>query len=149
MDTRSSGFRSLAELQAWCQRAPAGTRLDARQVAEILADVAAESPSERDGDHMQVLAHPVAPTWRERLWTVPAETRIGVCELAEAVGRGKGWVYERTRSSADDPIPHRKLDGTLIFTAGEVRAWIRSREEEIVGGPMESTRVERGVLHAV
>src|ERR1041385_5137634 len=32
-------------------------------------------------------------TWRERLWTCPGDTRLGVRELAEALGRPRSWVY--------------------------------------------------------
>ena len=86
-------------------------------------------------------------TWRERLWIAPAETRIGTSELAEAFGRPRTWVYARTQAGAKDPLPHRKLDGTLVFTVGEVRAWVREREEVLVAGQMESTQAEiRGLI---
>lgn len=68
--------------------------------------------------------------WAERLWTAPAETRLGVRELAEAVGRPRSWVYRHTAPSGDlAPIPHRRLDGLLVFLAGEVRDWLRANEE--------------------
>ncbi len=86
-------------------------------------------------------------TWREKLWIAPAETRIGTAELAEAFGRPKSWVYAHTQAEAENPIPHRKLDGVLVFTVGEVRAWVRESEEVLVAGPMESTRSEiRGLV---
>jgi len=81
-------------------------------------------------------------TWREKLWIAPAETRIGTTELAEAFGRPKSWVYAHTQAEAENPIPHRKLDGVLVFTVGEVRAWVRESEEVLVAGPMESTQSE-------
>jgi len=80
---------------------------------------------------------PAPSTWRERLWVVPSETRLGVGEVAEALGRPKSYVYERTGSKAENPLPHRKLDGVLLFAAGELRAWIRDSEEAIHGGPMD------------
>jgi hypothetical protein len=86
---------------------------------------------------------PVVQTWRERLWTVPAETRLGVHELAEALNRPKSWIYRRTGVKAEGRIPHRKQGGELVFAAGEVRAWLRSHEEIIEAGPMESTPAER------
>lgn len=89
-------------------------------------------------------------TWREKLWAAPAETRIGVSELVEALAVSESWVYARTKADAEDPIPHRKLGGSLRFVVGEVRAWIRGREEAPVQGPswspMES---ERGHLEAL
>ena len=69
------------------------------------------------------------PTWRERLWTVPPETRIGVRELAEALGRPKSWVYRRTAPHGERaPLPHRKLDGELVFIVGEIRGWLPDHE---------------------
>lgn len=67
-----------------------------------------------------------SPSWRERLWACPAETRLGVLDLAEALGRSKGFVYRLTRSK---DIPHRKLDGELVFRAGDIREWVQRREE--------------------
>jgi hypothetical protein len=81
------------------------------------------------------------PTWRERLWTAPAETRIGREEVLEAFGRPASWLYRHTSGKT---IPHRKFDGELIFTVGELRAWAREREEVILAGPMESTAASRG-----
>ena len=75
-------------------------------------------------------AAPAACAWPSRLWTVPAETRLGVRELAEAVGRPRSWVYRHTAPAGDlAPIPHRRLDGLLSFVAGEVRDWLRANEE--------------------
>ena len=88
-------------------------------------------------------------TWREKLWIAPAETRIGTTELAEAFGRPKSWVYAHTEAGAENPVPHRKLDGVLVFTVGEVRAWVRESEEVLVAGPMESTQPEIRSLMAV
>ncbi len=88
-------------------------------------------------------SEPVVQTWRERLWTVPAETRIGVHELAEALNKPKSWIYRRTGENAEDRLPHRKLGGELVFTAGEIRHWRRSHELICEAGPMESTPAER------
>lgn len=136
MDTGTGPFATVAEFLGWCRQAPRGTRLDAAEVADILARVAQESREapERPGNQPDGSE---AWTWRERLWTVPSETRLGVAELAEALGRPKSYVYARTGPSAETPLPHRKLDGTVIFTAGEVRAWIREQEVEVLGGPMD------------
>jgi hypothetical protein len=143
MSSPSPRLRTIHELLEWCRSAPAGARLDAHALADILSEILADDPLDH-GDS------PKAPndvtqswTWREWLWAVPAETRLGVSELAEAVGRPKGWVYARTKKSprrkassgdtrGDQRIPHRKLDGTLVFLAGEVRAWLRDRETVVV-----------------
>jgi len=68
--------------------------------------------------------------WAEKLWTCPPETRLGVRELAEAIGRPRSWVYRHTSPRGDlAPIPHGRLDGLLVFTAGAVRDWLRANEE--------------------
>lgn len=82
-------------------------------------------------------------TWRERLWLVPSETRLGVGDVAEALARSKSWVYKRTMVTAEDRLPHRKLDGELQFCAGELRTWIREHEEIETSLPMTSTPAER------
>jgi hypothetical protein len=140
MDTPRAGspsFGSLAELVAWLRRAPAGTLLDAAEVARIVASVEPRSPQDSDAEPEAPRVRPDTSTWRERLWDVPSETRLGVAEAAEALGRPKSYVYARTGPKATDPLPHRKLDGTVLLTAGELRAWIRDHEVEVVGGPME------------
>jgi predicted DNA-binding transcriptional regulator AlpA len=110
----------------------------AATVAELIADALRFSPVPVEGP--EPVADEYEPTWRERLWIVPAETRIGVAELTEALGRPRSWVYRHTSGKT---IPHRKLDGELVFVAGEIRAWIRDREEVEAGGPMDSTPGER------
>lgn len=143
MDTQSPRFESLGALLAWCERAPDGTRVDAQALGAILALLDGERGP---GASTEPLPAPDPWTWRERLWTVPAETRMGVAEVAEALGRPRSWVYARTSAKAESRLPHRKLDGALTFTAGEVRAWVRAQEVEVVGGPMESIPREGGVL---
>lgn len=139
----SATFATVAEFAAWMERAPSGTRLEAHEVARILTEVAPGSPTETDAPTGDSEAPSEPWTWRERLWTVPAETRLGVSEVAEALGRAKSWVYAHTGPKAEDPIPHRKLDGVNVFTAGELRAWIRDHEEVVHGGPMHSTDAEK------
>ena len=73
------------------------------------------------------------PSWREKLWTVPAAMRLGVPEVAEAVGRGRDWVYracnvEQAKAKGRDPLPCSRLDGELTFTADAVRDWIKRNE---------------------
>jgi hypothetical protein len=76
----------------------------------------------------EALREAAAPSgsWQERLWVVPNETRLGVAEVAEAVGRSKACVYRWTRLRL---IPVRRLDGELSFTAGDVKLFITEREE--------------------
>ena len=87
----------------------------------------------------QVGAVAEPPSWRERLWTCHAETRLGIEELCEALGRSKAFVYRHTRAKT---IPHRRLDGELLFVAGEIREWLGHREETVVGArsPLRSAR---------
>ncbi len=75
------------------------------------------------------------PTWQERLWTAPPETRIGRQELLDAVGRSENWLYRHTGVKAKcSRIPCRKLDGELVFLVGEVRQWILEHEEMVMPG---------------
>lgn len=82
--------------------------------------------------------------WSVLLWQVPPETRIGVAELSEAVGRPKSWVYRHTSDDGDCPrLPHRKMDGSLVFIVGEVRRWIEGHEVTVVPGRAEVLSVRR------
>jgi predicted DNA-binding transcriptional regulator AlpA len=110
-------------------------------LVELLSDLEAESVRRRTIPEEP--SEPVVQTWCERLWTCPAETRLGVHELSEALGRPKSWIYRRTSAKAEGRLPHRKLGGELLFTAGEIRAWLREHEEVIEAGPMESAAAER------
>lgn len=102
---------------------PDDALLPAGWVRELVEDVEPEPAAVHE---------PTPETWRERLWTVPADTRLGVVEVAEAMGdKPRSWVYARTGPAAEDPLPCRKLDGTLVFMAGELREWIEDREEVV------------------
>lgn len=110
------------------------------QLARVLREIpAASAPA---------AAVPREETWRERLWTVPPETRIGRTELLEALGRPRSWLYRCTSAGSRHPrIPHRKLDGELVFVVGEVRAWLLQREEVVQpgrSGPLVVTRSRAG-----
>lgn len=122
MTSRASVAARLEALRAWLQQAPAGTLVSAAAVLEQLEDAPAVRPS--------ASIAPTAPTsWRERLWIVPAETRLGVVELMEALNRPKSWVHRHTsRASGVSLLPHRKLDGSLVFLAGEIRQWLEEQE---------------------
>jgi hypothetical protein len=135
-DAPLDGFSSMAELVTSLGRMPAGTLVPARELAaalETLVDASPEPPPTTVAES----------SWRERIWTVPAETRLGVLEVAEALGRPRSYVYERTGPKATDPLPHRKLDGTVVVTAGELRTWIRTHETVVHALPMDSTPGER------
>lgn len=85
------------------------------------------------------------PSWREKLWTAPAETRLGVAEVVEATGKPRSWVYKGTSAGT---LPHRKFEGALVFTCGEIRAYLRDHEQSVTEGRMESAASERGLLRA-
>ena len=96
----------------------AATQRLAEAIAELLAEAARPT-----------MATAPVLSWRERLWTCSPDVRLGVIELAEALGRSKAFVYRLTRSRA---IPHRKLDGELVFRVGDVRAWLAQHEDVVV-----------------
>ena len=117
----------LASLLAWLREAPPGTSLDATLIAEKLEGMV-DAPVREPVDARE-------PTWREKLWTVPPETRMGRDELLEAVGRSANWLYRHTSAKSEcSRIPHRKLDGELVFVVGEVREWLCEHEEIVVQG---------------
>ncbi len=102
-----------------------------------------------------IAAQPVAPvppavppavvSWRERLWTCDPQVRVGVPELSEATGRPKSWAYRAARGTGTcPPVPHRKLDGHLVFVVGEVRQWLREHEQVEVPGRTAPLVVGRG-----
>ena len=138
--SQALGIRmGIDELRAWLRSAPPGTTLSASALVELLeADI-----QEEHGEPVQS-TEPVEITWRELLWLVPSETRINTSEVLEAIGRSRSWLYGRMASEhGSRRFPHRKLDGELCFVAGEVRAWLRSEEDVLVAGPMDSTDTER------
>lgn len=95
----------------------------ARAIADVLAEVAAPRAPESSAEGNS------APTWQEKLWTVDPNVRVGVRELAEGLGRSRAYIYRLTRTAA---IPHRKLDGQLLFRVGDIRQWLKERENVIV-----------------
>jgi len=74
---------------------------------------------------------------RVLFWTCPPEVRIGREELLEAVGRPASWLYRHSAPSTNDRIPHQRLHGGLVFVVGEVRRWLREREEIVEAGPLD------------
>ena len=84
------------------------------------------------------------PSWRERLWVCDPATRLGVEELAEATGKPKSWVYAHTKKSCRCvPLPHRRLDGTLVFLAGELRPWLLAHERVVIAARTTPLVIER------
>ena len=121
------GTNALVSLLHWLREAPPGTSVDAATVADRI-DELVDAP-----DPSPVVAS--APSWRETLWTAPSEARIGRSELLEAVGRTESWLYRHTSPKSECArIPHRKLDGELVFVVGEVRQWLIDHEETVVPG---------------
>jgi predicted DNA-binding transcriptional regulator AlpA len=127
----------IAELRADAERcARDGATVDGAKVNARIA----ESLEKATGGHGSgsvappPLALVTAPTsWRERLWTCPDETRLGVREVAEALGRPRSWCYRHTSKRSGLPLlPCRRLDGDLVFVASELREWIRSHEDVVV-----------------
>lgn len=115
------------ELREWLTRAPAGTLVPAELVAQAISFDRSREAEASGNQH--------AGSWRERLWLVPADTRLGVAELLEALGRTKSWLYRHTGpNSPGARIPHRKLEGELVFLAGEVRQWLVDTETVLVRG---------------
>ncbi len=100
-----------------------------RHLAEALDQIAAQPAPP---------APPIPPavvSWRERLWTCDPQVRVGVRELCEATGRPRSWAYRAVRGNGTDPpLPHRRLDGQLVFLASEVRQWLREHEQVEVPG---------------
>ena len=125
------------------------TASDFRTWLSVLADASAVLPASEVLDRLPEAAEhettrtepsPLELTWRERLWLVPSETRLGVHEVCEALDRSSSWLYRHTGPKAEDPLPHRLLDGHLVFVAGEIRHWIREHEESVFELPMDGAR---------
>lgn len=130
-------MKTLADLRRWAADAVPGTMIPAVALVDLLDGIEASEP-----EPVQV-ADPEPQSWRARLWEVPTETRLGVEEVAEAVGRSSHWVYRAT-SRDEDPLPSRKLAGRLVVTAGELRAWLRDEEDVVHGGPFLSVEAGGG-----
>ena len=135
--------KALADWLDWATRAPLGTRVDVSTLVPLL-----QAAVELDPTPTAETVDPVVLPWTALLWLIPAETRLSVDEAAQALGHGRSWLYKRTsakalKESGATPLPHRILEGSLVFTAGELRTWIRNTEESVFELPMESTPAER------
>lgn len=131
LDINERSPRTVVELAEWLRSLPEGTSLPARGVADYLERLDAEPPRSTPPS-----LEPQPLPWSALLWVVPPETRIGVKELAAATGRPKSWVYRHTSGRGACPrLPHRKLDGELVFVVCEVRRWLIEHEVvEVLGG---------------
>ncbi len=140
---------TFEELRQWLEGCPKGTLVPASILLGALG--AADGPLAPSSARLSPAARPEGikgrtglagtladdgntASWRERLWAADPEVRIGRAELLEAVGRPRSWLYRHTHSKAKNPIPHRKLDGELIFLVGEVREWLREHEKIVRAG---------------
>lgn len=122
------------DFRNWLRGAPAGTMLPASVVFELIGK-ANEAPT-------LVTEGPASVSWREKIWTCPADTRLGVREAAEAIGRGKDFVHRHSGPKAGDRrIPSKKLDGHMVFRAADIRDWIVANEE---GGGEADVMAESG-----
>ena len=127
--------RTFSDLLIWLQASPPGT------LVPVLAIVQALASAEPDVQPPAAREH---QSWRERLWTCDPQTRIGCVELAEAVGRSKSWVYRCTSRKAKGPrIPHRLLQGELIFIVGEIRDGVTEQEMVVGSGRSAGCAVHR------
>ena len=114
------------------------------QVAEIRVWLAEEPGA---SSSMPLPVDSGAQTWREKLWTCPPETRLGVSEVSDALDRSRNWTYRavspaRARERGRDPLPCARLDGVLVFTAGAVRRWVQA-SELVVQPELRRMRVAR------
>ena len=99
---------------------PADTRFTPAGVLELL---------DRHNTHGAATVSLVGPeavqggTWVTWFWSCSPNTRVGVSELAEALGRKRTFVYAAVYDD-DDPLPGKKLVGQWSFKVGDVRAWV-------------------------
>ena len=57
------------------------------------------------------------------------EELMTVSEIAEFLKVPVSWVYERTRRTGIERIPHLKLGKYLRFSVAEVKTWIEEQRE--------------------
>ncbi len=118
---RISATDALGAVVRWLRALPKGTLIPADAVAERLEAAGIESIEPQT-------IRTASPIPQVQLWTDPDDRRITVPELAMMLGRPKSYIW---RLTATKSIPHRRLDGVIVFVLGEVRAWVR--KHEVVG----------------
>jgi len=52
---------------------------------------------------------------------------VGPQEVARLLGVPVSFVYDRTRQSASDPIPHFKLGKYVRFDLDQIQEWVKER----------------------
>jgi predicted DNA-binding transcriptional regulator AlpA len=104
-------------------------------VSTIREWLASESP--REAIDVAAVGAVQVDTWRARLWLVDPSTRLGVREAAEALGRPRSFIYRHTtaKCASAERLPCRRLNGELVFVAGELRTWLEQHEEIINRAP--------------
>ena len=123
-----AGTDTITDVVAWLERLPDGALIPPACVVKRLRGAAALF----DGSGATELPESERPPpdcWRERLWTSHPDTRLSAGQAREALGKSQDALYKLT---ARGRIPHRKMDGSLVFVASELRAWITANEEQIV-----------------
>lgn len=136
---------TAAELRRWVAAAPEGASvtIPCTTLAGILA--ADAGPEEAVSPPS---TEPVA-SWRHRVWTVAADTRLDAEEAAEALGWTVSTVYRQThpnlgrtektpRPRDERTLPFSRVGRRLVFTAGELRAWIQANTRLEVPGPTDA-----------
>lgn len=121
----------LHRLRLMLEHTPPGSMIPVDWVRSIVEEEA--GPAQTVPDPEPATA---SEDWRGRLWTCHPDTRLGVAELCEALGKGKSWVYRHTseksvEANGYNPLPCRRLDGELIFVASELRQWIQANETRV------------------
>lgn len=128
------GTQTVEEIIQLLEQTPVGVPVDPRAIAAMLR---AARPSAAPSPPQLMLSTPdpaeaiVRTSWRERLWTCDAATRLSLAEAAEALNRSTSWVYKLT---AAREIPFRRDGeaGNIEFVAGELREWKVEREITVV-----------------
>lgn len=90
------------------------------EVLESAADAMAERIEATDDE----------PTsWRERVWTVPAQTRLDLEAVAEVLDVSTRQVRRYVKGQTDDPrLPATRGPAGIRVKAGDLRRWIEDAE---------------------
>ena len=88
----------------------------------------------------QAVSVQARPTWRERLWTCDAQTRLNIDEVSEALNKTVPAVRAMIKRHG---LPCRRRYGELTFLVGELRTWLARHETVINGPPVVAIRRSR------